>query len=161
MKPGDRELGMVRRISRRDLLHGIGGLAAASFAPGTVLAQTGGSAPYFPPALTGLRGSHAGSFEVAHELARLVDAIHVHGLHLERQLALRGQQQGQGFQRPVEVFVGEDACERLHELGIEDELASRGAIRDEPQDAPLDTFVNWGDYSSSWFVVGAGMSTEF
>ena len=25
---------------------------------------------YYPPALTGLRGSHPGSFEVAHELAR-------------------------------------------------------------------------------------------
>lgn len=70
MKPGDRELGMGRRISRRDLLHGIGGLAAASIAPGTMLAQTGGSAPYYPPALGGLRGSHTGSFEVAHELAR-------------------------------------------------------------------------------------------
>ena len=70
MKQGDRELGMGRRISRRDLLHGIGGLAAASFAPGAILAQTGDPVPYYPPALTGLRGSHAGSFEVAHELAR-------------------------------------------------------------------------------------------
>lgn len=70
MKPGDRNLGMGRRISRRDLLHGVGGLAAFSMLPGQVLANTGQPSAYYPPGLTGLRGSHAGSFEVAHELAR-------------------------------------------------------------------------------------------
>lgn len=70
MKPGDRDLGMGRRISRRDLLHGVGGLAASSLLPGQVSADTGSAAAYYPPALTGLRGSHTGSFEVAHELAR-------------------------------------------------------------------------------------------
>jgi len=77
MKAKDRELGMGRRISRRDLLHGIGGLAAGALVPGQALAdqvlameQSGSLPAYYPPSLTGLRGSHVGSFEVAHELAR-------------------------------------------------------------------------------------------
>ncbi len=77
MKTTDRELGMGRQISRRDLLHGIGGLAAGALVPGQALAdrvlameQSGTLPTYYPPALTGLRGSHEGSFEVAHELAR-------------------------------------------------------------------------------------------
>jgi len=70
MKPADRDLGMGRRISRRDLLHGVGGLAAASMIPGGVFAEAGVASAYYPPELTGLRGSHDGSFETAHELAR-------------------------------------------------------------------------------------------
>jgi spermidine dehydrogenase len=77
MKTRDRELGMGQRISRRDLLHGIGGLAAGALVPGQALAdqvlameQSGALPAYYPPALTGLRGSHEGSFEVAHQLAR-------------------------------------------------------------------------------------------
>jgi len=77
MKPSDRNLGMDRRISRRDLLHGVGALAATSLVPGRALADeilrleghAAGAASY-PPALTGMRGSHVGSFEVAHELVR-------------------------------------------------------------------------------------------
>ena len=64
---------MDRHITRRDLLHGMGALAATYFVPGNAFAdavlaaeQTG----LYPPALTGLRGSHVGSFEVAHQLAR-------------------------------------------------------------------------------------------
>ena len=68
---------MDRRISRRDLLYGVGALAATSLVPGRALADevlrlethAAGAASY-PPALTGLRGSHVGSFEVAHQLAR-------------------------------------------------------------------------------------------
>ncbi len=66
---------MDRDISRRDILHGIGALATSTLVPGRaladeiLLAETSGLAPY-PPALTGMRGSHAGSFEVAHALAR-------------------------------------------------------------------------------------------
>jgi spermidine dehydrogenase len=70
MNPEDRNLGMGRRISRRDLLHGAGGLAAASLVPGIAFADAGRSPAYYPPSLTGMRGNHAGSFEVAHELAR-------------------------------------------------------------------------------------------
>jgi spermidine dehydrogenase len=58
------------RISRRDFMSGL----ALSLAGGTTLApielmaKGQGVGPY-PPALTGLRGNHAGSFEVAHALS--------------------------------------------------------------------------------------------
>ena len=80
MKREDRNLGMDRPISRRDVLNGIGALAASALVPGRALADklfafeqmgvaaSGGTTPY-PPALTGMRGSHVGSFEVAHQLA--------------------------------------------------------------------------------------------
>jgi len=75
MKPSDRNLGMDRPISRRDLLLGMGASAASAFVPGRAFADEmlrleGASGPYYPPGLTGLRGSHVGSFEVAHQLAR-------------------------------------------------------------------------------------------
>ena len=61
----DRELGMLRGISRRDFLNGIPvGLGALAL-PGLGAAAL--TSPY-PPALTGMRGSHPGSFEVAHAL---------------------------------------------------------------------------------------------
>jgi spermidine dehydrogenase len=67
---------MDRRISRRDLLHGIGALAAGTLVPGCTLGdrmlaleRAGEAAAGYPPALAGLRGSHDGSFEVALELA--------------------------------------------------------------------------------------------
>ena len=85
----DRDLGEDRSIPRRDFLQGVlvaaattlaGPLleayAADTSAPGNTAhgrAVTGGSAAtetpgYYPPALTGLRGSHPGSFEDAHAL---------------------------------------------------------------------------------------------
>ena len=75
MKSADRNLGMDRRISRRDLLHGAGALATNTLLPGPALAEQAlafersksVSAPY-PPARTGMRGNHAGSFEVGHAL---------------------------------------------------------------------------------------------
>ena len=77
MKSDDRNLGMNRRISRRDLLHGVSALAATALVPGQILADglhglKAGSTTVagYPPALTGLRGNHTGSFEVAHKLAR-------------------------------------------------------------------------------------------
>jgi len=42
VKPADRKLGMDRRISRRDILHGVGALAATSFVPGTVPSSRSG-----------------------------------------------------------------------------------------------------------------------
>jgi spermidine dehydrogenase len=72
----DRDLGMDRPISRRDVLNGIGALAVGTMIPGRALAdkvlaleRAGEAAAGYPPALTGLRGSHVGSFEVAHQLA--------------------------------------------------------------------------------------------
>jgi spermidine dehydrogenase len=82
----DRELGMQRGITRRDFLNGVAVTVGASLLPAGVLAQDSGADAsaqdpllaagitqndprYYPPALTGMRGSHPGSFEAAH-LAR-------------------------------------------------------------------------------------------
>jgi spermidine dehydrogenase len=68
----DRELGMHRKITRRDFLNGVAVTAGAAMMPRHLYAEQAGSAQnsstYYPPALTGLRGSHAGSFETAHSL---------------------------------------------------------------------------------------------
>jgi spermidine dehydrogenase len=75
-KERDRELGMFRAITRRDFLNGVavgvGATAAETLLPSLAWAGDG-VAPqdkpgYYPPALTGLRGSHVGSFEAAHNL---------------------------------------------------------------------------------------------
>jgi spermidine dehydrogenase len=64
---------MHRAITRRDFVHDLGlaslglSLPLSSWAsPGA----PGATTVYYPPILTGLRGSHPGSFEVAHSLAR-------------------------------------------------------------------------------------------
>ena len=59
------------KISRRDFLNGVAlSLAAGtSLSPLEALAQANGASAYYPPLLTGLRGSHAGSFEIAHAVA--------------------------------------------------------------------------------------------
>jgi spermidine dehydrogenase len=67
----DRELGMYRRITRRDFINGVAVTAGAAMMPWHLFA--GDDAPekspnYYPPALTGMRGSHPGSFEAAHSL---------------------------------------------------------------------------------------------
>ena len=68
----DRELGMHRRITRRDFMNGVAVTAGAAIMPWHLLAADAKnprqSAEYYPPALTGLRGSHPGSFETAHSL---------------------------------------------------------------------------------------------
>jgi len=76
-KSQDRELGMDRKITRRDFLDGlaltVGGAAVASAVPRLFGLSALDSAPernpaYYPPALTGLRGNHEGSYPVAHSL---------------------------------------------------------------------------------------------
>jgi len=80
----DRELGMGRPISRRDFLNGaavgLGGVLAsqsvlAALAPAEFSLQSDAplfapeKAPdYYPPALTGMRGNHDGTFTYAHRL---------------------------------------------------------------------------------------------
>jgi len=61
-------------ISRRDFLNGVALTVASGLTPARQLgvAQPAIGAPLapYPPALTGMRGQHLGSFEVAHALAR-------------------------------------------------------------------------------------------
>jgi spermidine dehydrogenase len=54
-------------ISRRDFLNGVALTVAAGLTPA---AQIAAEPARYPPALTGLRGQHAGSFETAHAQAR-------------------------------------------------------------------------------------------
>ena len=71
----DRELGMHRPITRRDFLNGValgaGGVLATD--PMLLALMTEEYAPekarrYYPPALTGMRGNHDGTFTYAHRL---------------------------------------------------------------------------------------------
>src|SRR6266581_412010 len=70
----DKELGMDRGITRRDFLNGVAVAAGAAMLPPHLLAALQNdldpekSPGYYPPALTGLRGSHVGAFEVAHSI---------------------------------------------------------------------------------------------
>ncbi|CAG9185101.1 hypothetical protein LMG23992_05437 [Cupriavidus laharis] len=58
-------------ISRRDFLNGTVLAIAAGMAPAQLLAAAQGQpGAAYPPALTGLRGNHAGTFTLAHSLAR-------------------------------------------------------------------------------------------
>ena len=74
--PRDRSLGLHLKIDRRDFLNGLAlGTGALMLSPRTLLGLPAGEdfapekAPgYYPPALTGLRGSHKGSYETAHDL---------------------------------------------------------------------------------------------
>jgi spermidine dehydrogenase len=74
---GDRELGMHSPITRRDFLNGVSlALGGSVLAPELVRALNAEgqefaperAADYYPPTRTGMRGSHEGSFEVAHQL---------------------------------------------------------------------------------------------
>jgi spermidine dehydrogenase len=55
-------------ITRRDFLNGTALAIAAGLTPADQLAAD--LARYYPPVLTGMRGQHPGSFEVAHAFAR-------------------------------------------------------------------------------------------
>src|SRR5258708_5762212 len=75
----DQELGMQRSIARRDFLNGVGVAVGASLvAPSSILCEMLNAAEaeyapekqaaYYPPAKTGMRGSHDGSWEAGHAL---------------------------------------------------------------------------------------------
>src|SRR5260370_21420078 len=77
MRPDDRRLGMDRPIARRDCVRGVAVAAGAidgGMLPGATTegvaneAAARGRQSGYPPRLTGLRGSHPGSFELAHKL---------------------------------------------------------------------------------------------
>jgi len=76
----DKQLGLDRPITRRDFINGIAMATAASAlansslclgpkaAAQSVPAEAQNATGYNPPSLTGLRGDHAGSLEVAHSV---------------------------------------------------------------------------------------------
>jgi spermidine dehydrogenase len=76
--PRDRDLGMDRKITRRDFLNGVsvavgGTMLASSIASLHGLESPAASAPendpgYYPPALMGMRGNHEGTYTYAHQL---------------------------------------------------------------------------------------------
>ena len=76
MTRSDRDLGMDRAITRRDFLNGVSiAIGATLTVPAGLdafgMPQAGAPemAPdYYPPARTGMRGNHPGSFEVAHAM---------------------------------------------------------------------------------------------
>jgi spermidine dehydrogenase len=70
----DGELGMGRSIPRRDFLNGAAMTIGSALLPGKLQAEKTEAdegqthSGYNPPVSTGLRGSHPGSFEIAHSL---------------------------------------------------------------------------------------------
>jgi spermidine dehydrogenase len=70
----DKALGMDCAITRRDFLNGVALTVGAAIVPSALLtgcerhAEPEQAPNYYPPALTGMRGSHPGSFETAHSL---------------------------------------------------------------------------------------------
>src|SRR5271156_4993150 len=75
----DRELGMQEKITRRDFLNGVSVAVGASLLAVNPLWSEAFGIPqppfapekdpgYYPPAKTGMRGSHDGSWEVAHAM---------------------------------------------------------------------------------------------
>jgi spermidine dehydrogenase len=72
---------MSNTINRRDFLGGTTLVIAAGLTPLAQLLAQG--ARYYPPALTGLRGSHPGSFEIAHQVGREGKSFDISGLPVE------------------------------------------------------------------------------
>jgi len=70
----EKDLGMDRQISRRDFLNGVALTIGSALIPAAALALDESvyapekAAGYYPPALTGMRGNHEGSFTYAHRL---------------------------------------------------------------------------------------------
>ena len=78
-------------ITRRDFLNGVAITVAAGLTPIQILRaspQTAQQTLYYPPALTGLRGNHPGSFEQAHQLARSGKNFNVAELPAEEEFDL-------------------------------------------------------------------------
>ncbi len=61
---------MHRKITRRDFINGVAVTAGAAMMPWQLLAEAErqNASGYYSPALTGMRGSHPGSFDAAHAL---------------------------------------------------------------------------------------------
>jgi hypothetical protein len=77
---------MSNTINRRDFLGGTALIIAAGLTPLAQMRAEPGR--YYPPALTGLRGSHPGSFEVAHQVGREGKSFDISGLAVEQSFDL-------------------------------------------------------------------------
>ena len=69
----DKSLGMGRDITRRDFVNGVcvttaGAMLLPSWGVAQEMAASGGPNETYPPRKMGMRGSHPGSFEEAHQL---------------------------------------------------------------------------------------------
>jgi spermidine dehydrogenase len=76
---------MPAMLTRRDFLDGIALTIAAGLTPA---AQVRAQPARYPPALTGLRGDHPGSFEIAHAFAREGKAYSVEDVPIEERYDL-------------------------------------------------------------------------
>ena len=75
-------------ITRRDFLNGASIAIIAGMTPIDILNAKENSNWFYPPSLTGLRGSHVGSFESAHALAREHIKFPIDNLPVEEQYDL-------------------------------------------------------------------------
>ena len=114
---------MLKDVKRRDFLNGMAiGVGASLLSPAALLARSAESASaadtaaqlsgdYYPPTLTGLRGSHPGSFEVAHALAwRGQKPVSYEDLDEEYDLVVVGAGfSGLAAARYYQKMMGEDA----------------------------------------------------
>ncbi len=71
MTYSDKELGMGRKITRRDFMNGVAMSIGATAIPQAMHGQANETEAqnvpgYYPPATTGMRGTHEGSYTVAH-----------------------------------------------------------------------------------------------
>src|ERR1039458_4866218 len=70
----DQKLGMNRSVTRRDFLNGVALTVGSALIPHAALAfdeapyDPEKASGYYPPALTGMRGNHDGTFTYAHRL---------------------------------------------------------------------------------------------
>jgi len=77
---------MSNTINRRDFLGGTALVIAAGLTPLAQMRAEPGR--YYPPSLTGLRGSHPGSFEVAHQVGREGKSFDVSSLAVRQSVDL-------------------------------------------------------------------------
>ncbi len=75
VKKSDKQLGMDRDITRRDFIHDLSFASLGLTLSAGAMAESLTGSPEkagvsYPPTRTGMRGSHPGSFEAAHALAR-------------------------------------------------------------------------------------------